>query len=464
MPYDFQLEQSYVARFVRFRIEASSGFVEELTVMGTKAIAEDAMRLADSDIISVIYYTDPTRTRFVDSDNTNVRADEIIFVDGTIEEGEMLDPYVAYLDENGKATDMFMNGFVFVPTYDHNTKTPSFSNWQSCMLTPTFEGTNSVAKLNEVVGKYKEELGMPDYKAYVYFAIPTIDGELADYGDVDGNGVSESWTTAEGRAKTVRWCMDYYIDTFNAGNYEHLEFDGIYWLEEALDWYVDNSQVVKEISDIVHEYDTNFVWVPYYTANRYHLGYELGFDAVCMQPNYMFTNDAPLYRFDVTVTRTERLNMCVEIEHSYQALSDPHYMRSYMLYLYYGAVSGYMTDAIHVYYDCPVPVGDDESARMRYKATYEFAEGTLDIYPDARETLKFTASKGTVLCGTLNMEDTLSRYTLTGAPEHGIVSVTVDGDFMYYPEKGYTGTDSFTYTYNNYLGESETCTVEITVE
>lgn len=463
MTYDFVLEQSYVARFVRFRIEASSGFVEELTVMGTKAIAKDAIRLAESDIVSVIYYTDPERTRFVDSDNTSVRADEIIFVDGTIDEGETLDPYVAYLDEDGKALDMFINGFVFVPTYDHNTKTPSFSNWQSSMLTPTFEGANSIAVLNEIVGKYKEELGMPDYKAYVYITIPTIDGELANYGDVDGDGVNESWQTAEGRAKTVRWCMEYYINTFNAGNYEHLEFDGIYWLEEALDWYVDNSEVVKEIAGIVHEYDTNFLWVPYYTANRYHMGYELGFDVVCMQPNYMFTNDVPLYRFDVTASRTERLNMCVEIEHSYQALSDPEYMRSYMLYLYYGAITGYMKDAVHIYYDCPIPVEGSEQSRMTYDATYQFAKGTLDVFPEVREILQFTTGGDTVLTATLNTEQTFSRYTLTSVPEHGILSVTVDGDFVYYPEKGFTGKDSFTYTYNNYLGESETCTVEITV-
>lgn len=463
MTYDFILEQAYVARFVRFRIEASSGFVDELTVTGTKAIQDGAIRLKDSDIVPAIYYTDPSRTRFMDTDSTSMRADEVIFVDGTIDEGETLDPYVAYLDENGKAVDMFMNGFVYVPTYEH-AKVPSFSNWQSSMLTPTFEGSFSIAKLNETVGKYKEELNMPDYKAYVYITIPTVDGELASYGDVDGDGVSESWQTAEGRAKTVRWCMDYYIRKFNEGNYEHLEFDGVYWLEEALDWYVDNSEVVKEITDIVHEYDTNIFWVPYYTANRYHLGYELGFDVVCMQPNYMFTNDAPLYRFDVTVSRTERLNMCVEIEHSYQALSDPDYLRSYMLYLYYGAVSGYMTDSIHIYYDCPIPVDGSEHSLLTYKATYEFAKGTLDIYPDARETLTLKTGKDTALEGELNTENTLSLYTLTGAPEHGILSMNVDGDFVYYPEKGYTGTDTFTYTYNNYLGESETCTVEITVE
>ena len=39
-----------------------------------------------------------------------------------------------------------------------------------------------------------------------------------------------------------------------------------------------------------------------------------------------------------------------------------------------------------------------------------------------------------------------------------------DGTFRYLPEPGYTGKDTFAYTYNNYLGESQICYVEITVE
>ena len=123
-----------------------------------------------------------------------------------------------------------------------------------------------------------------------------------------------------------------------------------------------------------------------------------------------------------------------------------------------------MTDAIHIYYDCPIPVKGSAHSLLTYKATYEFAKGTLDVYPETRDTLSVKTGKDTALEGALNTENTFSRYTLTGAPENGILSLTVDGDFVYYPKKGYTGKDSFTYTYNNYLGESETCTVEITVE
>jgi hypothetical protein len=139
-----------------------------------------------------------------------------------------------------------------------------------------------------------------------------------------------------------------------------------------------------------------------------------------------------------------------------------------MLYLYYGAVYGYM-DSIHIYYDnieniSLMAYSDDPMIRFQYDATYQFIKGTLEVTPETRETLKFATEKATVLEGTLNTEDSFSLYTLTSDAKHGTVSLATDGTLRYYPDKDFTGTDSFTYTYNNYLGESETCTVEITVE
>lgn len=89
-----------------------------------------------------------------------------------------------------------------------------------------------------------------------------------------------------------------------------------------------------------------------------------------------------------------------ELEAINYGRGDPHFVRTYMLYLYYGLITG----------DLP------------------------------------------------------ARYTLVSAPEHCSVVLTVDGTYRYFPAKGYTGTDTFAYTYNNYLGESETCCVKITVE
>jgi hypothetical protein len=176
-----------------------------------------------------------------------------------------------------------------------------------------------------------------------------------------------------------------------------------------------------------------------------------------------------LYRLDVTATRTKRQHLCVEIEHSYQALSDPLFVRNYMLYLYYGAITGYMEEATHIYYAdltnfVQMAYSDQPLARLQYDATYQFIQGTLKPTPDKAEDLLCTGKKDTMLEGTLNQENGLYLYTPVSDAAHGYVVLAIDGSFRYFPDKGFTGTDSFTYTYNNYMGESEVCTVKITVE
>ena len=231
---------------------------------------------------------------------------------------------------------------------------------------------------------------------------------------------------------------------------------------------MDDSHIITEAGDVCKEAGQNMLWIPYYTANRYFLGHEMGVGVTNMQPNYMFDLEQSTSRLEVTATRLKWMKMCVEIEHNFEAFADPLFLRNYMMYLYYGALSGYM-DSIHIYYDNTENISlmaysKDPMIRFQYDATYHFIKNDLDIYPDARDVLKFTTKKDTILEGTLNVDNSFSLYTLTSAPANGTVALSTDGTLRYYPAHGFTGKDTFTYTYNNYLGESETCTVEITVE
>lgn len=55
----------------------------------------------------------------------------------------------------------------------------------------------------------------------------------------------------------------------------------------------------------------------------------------------------------------------------------------------------------------------------------------------------------------------LNRTTLTA--RGGVVSVYLNGDFVYTPPAGFSGTDSFTYTLNDEHGASQTASVSLTV-
>lgn len=56
------------------------------------------------------------------------------------------------------------------------------------------------------------------------------------------------------------------------------------------------------------------------------------------------------------------------------------------------------------------------------------------------------------------------NFWLGSSTSHGSVTVNADGSFTFTPNNDYSGTDSFTYSVQNTLGEIDTATVNITVE
>ena len=472
MELEFKFDKAYAARFIYFRVENSFIFIDELEAFGTKQVKSSTTRLADSGLRAVPYYTNQESEEFATTENTPIKAKDIALVYGDRSKAENLLPLVAYLDEDGNIKDTLMDGFIYCSHYNLPSGSQAhlinyMKDWEY-VLNHTFNGQAGFDKLDETVAQVKAALNIPDYKVKVYVTYLTLRDDNPNFGDVDGDGISENTAIPEDRKKIVDWYIDETMRRFNEKGYENLEFDGFYWVNESVVWEKDDSQIITEVADATHAKGHNFLWIPYYKANRFFTGYELGFDIVCMQPNVVFTTDAPLWRFDSTAAMTKARKMCVEIEHSYQAFADPAFARTYMLYLLYGATTGYI-DAIHIYYDdvdnfSKMAVSDSELCRMQYDATYNFIKGNLDITPDKRDEVKLTAKKDTAIGYDLNEADALQNFTLLTAPKHGYIAFDADGTFRYYPDKGYTGTDSFTYTYNEFLGESEPCTVQITVE
>lgn len=480
--FEYELDKAYAARFVRFRIECSGFlFVDEFEAYGTKQVKSSAARLSDSGLPMSVYYTNPERAQYATIENTDVNAQDIALFWGGNEGGDnMLMGFAAYLDEEGNIKDTMMDGFMYFP--DNNLPTGA-KGYQAAgkrdfeyMFETIFDGKNGLDKLEEVVAQIKETLNRPDYKVYVYFPLLRICdipnsaldpmGNVKNFGELDGEQMDT--TVAEHRVKIYTWFVNMVMEEFASRGYENLVLDGFCWVNEDVGYEYDDSHIITEAGDVCEAAGIPMLWIPYYTANRYFLGHEMGVDVTNMQPNYMFDLYSPEYRLLVSATRLKWMKMCVEMEHNFEAFADPLYLRNYMLYLYYGVEYGY-DKAIHIYYDnienfALMAYSDDPMFRFQYDVTYQYIKHTLDIYPDAKETATFEIAKDNILEGSLGEEGEFALYTLTGFTANGSVSLSTDGTFRYYPKQGFTGTDSFTYTYNNYLGESETCTVEITVK
>lgn len=484
----FKLDKTYAARFVRFRVERPAApyfiFIDELEAIGTKEVKSSAVRLSDSGINPVIYYTNKERASYATLENTSLSSNDMPLIClGQGDEDQLL-PMVAYLDENGNIKDTMFDGFLYwagldLPSGAKTYQPSTLEDWKA-QLEYSFTNTvNGIDKLETVVGQVKEALGIPDYKVAVYistlsvFDDPEAHGggfakNVTEFGDIDGDGTVENMTVYEDRQKLYNWYINEVISTFEAKGYKNLYFDGFNYMDESVYLECDNAHCITEFGEAVKAAGTNFIWIPYYSANRFYLGEEMHFDAVCMQPNYAFNNDVPEWRLEVSAELVKRLQMSIEIEHHYLCLGDKYYARQYMKYLASGVEYGFI-DGIHMYFQdmddySRLGYSKDPLCRMQYDATYHFIKQDLEVTPEKRDNVTFSGESDTLLRGTLKSdENALELYTLVKQPEHGIVSLNQDGEFVYYPDKGYSGSDSFSYTYNEYLGESEECVVEINI-
>ena len=101
-------------------------------------------------------------------------------------------------------------------------------------------------------------------------------------------------------------------------------------------------------------------------------------------------------------------------------------------------------------------VSDDPKNRLIYDYTYQFIKKTLKLAPDARDAMSFTCETDKPFVGTLAPESEKNvSYTVSISPAHGTVTINADGTFVYYPDKGYTGTDTFSYCISEQLGFSD---------
>ncbi len=470
---EFEFESPYAARFIRVRLEGGMMFIDEIQAQGKKKVDETVIRLADSEIIAAPFYLSEESKKFASTENTPIKAKDIPIVYSNRSSPENLIPMVAYVDEEGNIKDTFMDGFL----YCHSGNLPSgnashlanYKNDWEFLFDTYFNGQAGLDVLETTVQTVKDTLNKPDYKVQVYLTVLCTVETVTDFGDVDGDGITENLSVSEDRKKVYNWFVQKCMQEFAARGYNNLELGGFYWMNEDIHWQLDDSHIVAEAAEVIHANGSYFIWIPYYDANRYYLGYELGFDLVSMQPNIVFSSDAPFWRIDAAIEFTKRRKMAIEIEHSYQAFGDPKFAATYLKYLYNGVITGY-NDSINIYYDdidniALMGKSNSKLCRMQYDYTYQYTKGTLNVTPETLPTVQLSGNADKSVNGSLNNGiNEYAVFTLLTPPQHGYITLCEDGTFRYFPDKGYTGTDSFTYTYNLLLGESEPCTVEFTIE
>ena len=389
---------------------------------------------------------------------------------GTVSEN-MLKPYVGYIDRNGMAKDTMFDGYLFLPStaelpsggrpYGTNYK----SDWDY-LFNDMLGSQGDIDKLEAVAEKVKYETGRKSLQLKVFVAIPHLDVTLASFGDIDGDGVSENLTKQDDRIKVVTDYVKRVESAFKAKKYINLKLCGFYWFHEAITSA--DVSTAKAACAAVKGLGYPMFWIPYYEATGFSRWKEFGFESGCLQPNYAFDSSVGVSRLYSAAAIARTYNMSIEIEIQDNALYNRTFYNKYINYLKCGVTEGYI-DAIHMYYQSfsiisRAAYSDSPIQRLLYDYTYRFIKGDLKITPDAPESISFETSKERALKSTVALtNDPVRMYKTALSPSHGSVSMNEDGSFTYYPNAGFTGTDTFTYRVSDRIDWSEESLVTVKV-
>ncbi len=460
------------ARFIRYTVYIDLWVgIGELEAFGTTSVS-GAVSLENSgaELISDKGYLEP------DTEILNGASDLMLLYQRTDRRFsvEELIPFLAYVDSEGSIKDTMFDSFLFLmsgsfPSGRGGTEKSTKADWEWTIQDLFAEGGNLLA-LEEAAGRVKAELGLGDdckYPFTVSLYYPNTD--VTDFGDINGDGVSEAFDNDKNRLAALEWYMNTFEAKLAEYDFKNIEFGGYYWYNESITTRGNSPYIVKETAKEVHSRGYDFIWIPYFLSNGFTDWEALGFDAACMQPNYVFDDKTPFSNLEVTASLAKLHGMGVEIEMDYACINNAAAQERYLAYLTEGARLGYMKNTWHMYYQdvtalytCSKASG---KARELYDRTYQFIKGILPAYPDAAEPLEFTAKAGELFIGSL-AENALegTEFALSLSSEQGSVSVSADGKFIFCPPADFKGSVTFAYTYNAGMGESKPSYVTIIIE
>ena len=471
---ELKLKTPVVARYVKITFPVNPhSYCDEIEIYGMKTVTSKAKR---PEAISTVSLTD-TYLAPQSSILNGVHDVTLIYHNIVNANEDYFLPYVAYLDKEGNIQDTMFDGYLFLPStrslpsggypYNSSENPNKWSDWEYLYNDLFTEGKNFDA-LNKTVATVKEALSLPDdYKVQVIPTLLYLNPE-SKFGDCDGDGKDEDLTTLEGRLKVIGYTMDLYLKTFKEKNYENLELAGFYWFHEAADYEKDGA-TIKGASDLAHSKGKQLCWIPYYCAQSYNLWSHMGFDCAVMQPNYVFKEEVPYSQLVTAAQLIKNNGMGIEIEISARALGSAIYTERYLAYLGYGIEAGYMSGCIHMYYQeanvfYQACKSSSASDRIIYDATYRFIHGTLSG-PETPEDKSFETASGKALTGKVVQDGIaeLDVYELVASAKNGSVSIAPNGSFVYIPNDGFTGEDSFSFRYSNAIAWSNEINVTVRV-
>lgn len=227
-------------------------------------------------------------------------------------------PMLVKFVEGQPTSQAGFDSFLFLRYTIHGKKTEIAScdredfQW---FLTSCFETSADVPALNQAVSDLRKKGFLKkDAPIQVMFAIPWLNPKVTDFGDVDGDGISENLSESAGRKRVLNWFLSEIAERMKA--FPELKLWGYYMMREGLN--EKDLPIAREYCDAIHRNGFRALWIPYFNAPGAEHAYEVGMDAVIMQSNWTFNvrgeSGARRNRLVNTAEMARELGFGIELE------------------------------------------------------------------------------------------------------------------------------------------------------
>ena len=258
-----------------------------------------------------------------------------------------LKDYVRYTDAEGH-DKWFFDGFLLlefmltqydktlVTGYQYNgvyLKSANKDEWEA-LVNYYFKPGTGVNALESAIETCARSMGNPPSKRKVFIGIPEPIKMLDSHSSVGG---SDYWGSIDGakmdfsltadRIKAVKWYIDKVREKFREADFKYIELAGFYWVAEKA---TQSRDIVRAISDYLHDNMYAFSWIPYFNADGYADWKTFGFDFAYLQPNYFFYN-SPFEKLTTACNNAIAADMGMEVEFDGNAMASSEKKLGYKL-------------------------------------------------------------------------------------------------------------------------------------
>ncbi|MDD2431986.1 MAG: DUF4855 domain-containing protein [Firmicutes bacterium] len=309
-------------------------------------------------------------------------------------------PYVSYISEDSMPKDWLFDTILMLPQGATPSGNKLYATDPSHAATiddwlwyveETFLPERQVSALNKAVKTCGNLLQDQDHKVKVVLSLVSPSPFQNDFGPLEKGGESLNFNyqkvgdqkALENRLTAVKWLIDQLICGFEKADTDNLELIGLYWTPESIVYHQSPSddEFVRKVSELVHEKGLKFFWIPFYGAAGSYDWRNFGFDAVMLQPNYVFS-DTEEERVKAAATTANHLGMGIEMEKHWNDTSVER--NKWRDYLNGGVKYGYMNALVGYYQsfnDLSRAAMTYNSRSLYYDSVYQFIKGKYKI-PD----------------------------------------------------------------------------------